>query len=197
MKMTHRQTDTAIRTIRLRARYLIAGGVGLVVIAAVLYILWPNPSVLDTSTIRQVRFPVYAPKLAPEGYSLKKDSMVVTDSTVTYSFVILHESDKDTTGIGFGVTAPTSRTMNNWCVNTVSTLLSSSPGHWGSYCDVGDATTTTSGIDSPGTIFTSTMEGYIQTDNEGGVLQLRMKSENDNEEVVVKSGSFGILQIVQ
>lgn len=70
-----------------RPRYLIAGGVVVIGIAAGVYFLWPSPSVLDASTVRQARFPVYAPASAPEGFSLQKSHTVVTDSTVTYSFV--------------------------------------------------------------------------------------------------------------
>lgn len=114
-----------------------------------------------------------------------------------YKFVILHEADEDTTGIGFGVTTPDSPLMSNWCVNTAATLASATSGHWGAYCGVADAAATTSGVENQGTIFTSTMEGYIQTDSLGGTLQLRMKSETATKEVTVKSGSFGILQIVQ
>lgn len=114
-----------------------------------------------------------------------------------YKFIILHEATEDTTGIGFGVTTPTSPTMSNWCVNTSATLLSASTGHWGSYCGIGDADATTAGDDNPGDIFTSTMEGYIETDQHGGLLRLRAKSEKDTKEVTIKSGSFGILQIVQ
>lgn len=112
-----------------------------------------------------------------------------------YKFVIIHEADEDTTGIGFGVTAPDDPVMSNWCINTTATLDAATPGHWGSYCGVGDAEATTTGEEDQGTSFTSTMEGYIETD-EAGVLQLRMKS-SDDEKITVKAGTFGILQIVQ
>lgn len=112
-----------------------------------------------------------------------------------YKFVILHEADAETTGIGFGVTTPATPTLNNWCLNT-SGSLGATTEHWGSYCGVGDASATTHGDTGVGTKFTSTMEGYIQTDGDTGDLTLRMKSESANK-TTVKSGSFGILQIVQ
>ncbi len=113
-----------------------------------------------------------------------------------YKFVIIHEATLDTTGIGFGITGPSSLTTSNWCVNTTATLASSAPGHWGSYCGVGDADATTSGIENQGTNFTSTMEGYIETGANSGDLKLRMKSEAA-QETIVKTGSFGLVQIVQ
>ena len=115
-----------------------------------------------------------------------------------YKFVIIHEAANSTTGVGFGVTTPTNPTMNNWCVNTTATIASSTPGHWGSYCGVGDAssTVTTKGQANLGTKFTSTMEGYIQTSGNTGNLRLRMVSESANQ-TTVRNGSFGILQIVQ
>ena len=68
-------------------RYLIAGGVVTVSVAIGAYLLWPSSSVLDASTVHQAKFPVYAPTSAPKGFSLQKNHTVVTDSTVTYSFV--------------------------------------------------------------------------------------------------------------
>ncbi len=114
-----------------------------------------------------------------------------------YKFIILHEAGENTTGVGFGITTPTLPTKSNWCVNTAATLLSVTTGHWGSYCGVGDADATTAGDDNPGDVFTSTMEGYIETSGQGGPLRLRVKSEKNTKQVTVKTGSFGILQIVQ
>ena len=114
-----------------------------------------------------------------------------------YKFIILHESEDDTTGVGFGVTTPTSPIMSNWCVNTSTTAVGSVASSWGSYCGVADATTTTTGAENLGKIFTSTMEGYIETDEHGGILRLRAMSEIDTKRVTIKTGSFGILQIVQ
>lgn len=121
---------------------------------------------------------------------------LAADTKYYYKFIVIHEASDDTTGIGFGVTTPTSPVLNNWCTNTTATLESATTGHWGSYCGVGDASATTSGTENQGTKFTSTIEGYIKTGEQAGELKLRMKSEK-TEEVTVKSGSFGILQIVQ
>ena len=113
-----------------------------------------------------------------------------------YKFIIIHESANSTTGVGFGVTGPTNLTTSNWCVNTTATTSSTSPGHWGSYCGVGDASATTNGADDLGRYFSSNMEGYIETGEDAGDFKLRVKSESANE-VTVRPGSFGILQIVQ
>ncbi|HEY0965712.1 MAG TPA: hypothetical protein VGE13_04520 [Candidatus Saccharimonadales bacterium] len=113
-----------------------------------------------------------------------------------YKFVIIHESAASTTGIGFGVTTPTDPVSNHWCVNTTATLSSATPGTWGAYCGTGDASATTTGVQNSSTAYTSTMEGYIETDTDGGDLKLRMKS-GDTAQTTVKAGSFGILQIVQ
>ena len=115
----------------------------------------------------------------------------------SYRFVLMHEAGLDTTGIGFGVTTPTGPTMSNWCVNTTTTIATPTPGHWGSYCGVGDASATTDGQAGLGTSFTSTMEGYIETDEEGGTLKLRVRSQHNGETVTIKEKSFGVLQIVQ
>lgn len=113
-----------------------------------------------------------------------------------YKFVIIHETTLETTGIGFGITTPTNTKTSNWCVNTTSTLTSATPGHWGSYCGIGDAATTTSGAENLGTKYTSTMEGYLETGNDTGAMKLRMKSET-TDKVTIKTGSFSVLQIVQ
>ena len=113
-----------------------------------------------------------------------------------YKFMIIHESANSTTGVGFGVTSPSNLVANNWCVNTTATTSSTSPGHWGSYCGVGDANATTDGADNLGKYFSSSMEGYIETGNDAGDFKLRLKSES-TDAVTVQSGSFGVMQIVQ
>lgn len=115
-----------------------------------------------------------------------------------YKFTIMSESEMSNTGLGFGVTTPSSPVMSSWCVNTKTTLSSTTPGDpgWGSYCGTGDIYTTTLGADSPGNAHTSTMEGYIETDSSSGKLQLRGKAESPNEANIMP-GSFGILQVVQ
>lgn len=113
-----------------------------------------------------------------------------------YKFLVIHESDNSTTGVGFGITGPSDLAASNWCVNTTATTSSDNPGHWGTYCGVGDASATTQGSDNLGRYFNSTIEGYIETGEETGSLKLRIKSESTNQ-VTVKSGTFGILQIVQ
>lgn len=125
---------------------------------------------------------------------------LVADTKYYYKFVLVHESEEETTGVGFGVTTPNSPVMNSWCVNTSSAIQTANPttaGHWGSYCGMQDANATTTGEVGRGTNFTSTMEGYIETGDEGGELKLRMKSEHLDKITTVNEGSFGILQIVQ
>ncbi len=113
-----------------------------------------------------------------------------------YKFVVQHQSAATTTGIGFGVTTPTSPVSSNWCVNTNATLTSSTAGQFGSYCGTGDASATTTGVQTADTTYTSTIEGYIETGEDVGRLKLRMKS-SAAAQTTVKQGSFGILQIVQ
>ncbi len=113
-----------------------------------------------------------------------------------YKFVLKHEAAATTTGIGFGVTTPATPVANTWCVSTNAGLTSATDGNWGSYCGVGDATSTTTGSEAAATEYTSTMEGYIETGATGGDLKLRMKSEVDAS-TTIKSGSFGVLQIVK
>lgn len=113
-----------------------------------------------------------------------------------YKYVIIHQSANATTGIGFGVTTPTSLASSNWCVNTTGTLTANTAGLSGSYCGTGDASSTTTGVQTANTSYTSTMEGYIETGNDPGTLQLRAKSAV-SAETTVKTGSFGILQVVQ
>jgi hypothetical protein len=48
-----------------------------------------------------------------------------------------------------------------------------------------------------GNLFTSTMEGYLETGSTAGELTLRFKSETSGKKVTVDPKSFGILQIVQ
>lgn len=115
-----------------------------------------------------------------------------------YKFMIISDTETTNTGFGLGVTTPTDPLSSHWCSSTTALLGSNqegSPG-WGSYCGVGDVSTTTIGADSPGNIHTTSMEGYIETGQDAGVLKLRAKSENLSE-VTVRKGSFGILQIVQ
>ena len=79
-------------------------------------------------------------------------------------------------------------------------MVASTPYDPGCGSGVGNgvnADATTAGDDNPGDIFTSTMEGYIETDEHGGPLKLRVKSEKNTKKVTVKTGSFGVLQIVQ
>lgn len=112
-----------------------------------------------------------------------------------YKFMLLHEAEEETTGVGFGVTTPGSPALSNWCVNTTSNL-GSTANHWGSYCGVGDASATTTGEAGVGNKFTSSMEGYLETGTTPGDLVLRFKSES-NHETKLMPGSFGIIQIVQ
>ena len=115
-----------------------------------------------------------------------------------YKFMVISDTEVTNTGLGFGVSTPLSPVSNHWCVNTKSLLGSaeqSAPG-WGSYCGTGDINTTTNGTDSPGNMHSSTMEGYIETGEQAGVLKLRAKSET-TDNITVREGSFGILQIVQ
>lgn len=115
-----------------------------------------------------------------------------------YKFMIISDTEITNTGLGFGLSTPLSPVSNHWCVNTKSLLGSaeqSAPG-WGSYCGTGDVHTTTNGSDSPGNMHSSTMEGYIETGEEAGVLKLRAQSETANQ-ITIRKGSFGILQIVQ
>lgn len=112
-----------------------------------------------------------------------------------YKFVIIHDTDDEEAGIGFGVTLPNSPASSNWCANT-SPTLGATANFWGAYCGAGDASSTTDGTIGLGTNFTTTIEGYLETAEEAGTLQLRMKSESTNK-TTVKSGSFGVLQIVQ
>ena len=111
-----------------------------------------------------------------------------------YKFIIIHEADSNTAGVGFGVTTPENVTMNNWCVNTTAITSTTANPSLGSYCGVGDADAV-AGTNSNS--FTSTMEGYIQTGNQTGDLKLRMKSGTASENVTIKEKSFGMLQIVQ
>lgn len=112
-----------------------------------------------------------------------------------YKFILVHSAEHDTTGVGFGVTAPNSSVTNNWCSNT-SPTLGATANFWGAYCGSGDAAATTAGSIGLGKDYTTTIEGYVETDEDAGSLQLRMKSESANK-TTVKQGSFGILQIVQ
>lgn len=146
----------------------------------------PVSRVAETDTTNQTTAPI---NVTDMGFPLSPDTKY------HFKFVILHESENELNGVGFGVTTPNSPVISNWCVNTTATLGSAS-GHWGSYCGIDDAVVTTSGGVGIGTKFTSTMEGYIETGSESGTLQLRLKSEL-NEKSIVKSGSFGILQIVK
>lgn len=112
-----------------------------------------------------------------------------------YKFIIIHEAGNENTGIGFGFTTPDSPATSNWCANTTPTL-GATANHWGAYCGIGDASVTTTGASNMGTNFSTTIEGYIETAEDAGKLQLRMKSQS-NDKTTVKQGSFGILQIVQ
>ncbi len=114
----------------------------------------------------------------------------------SYKFVIMHEATENNYGAGFGITAPANLVTSTWCVNTTAITNEASPG-LGSYCGSGDATITTTGTDNPNNIFTSHMEGYIQTGNTAGKLQLRFRSETTGKEVKIDEKSYGILQIVQ
>ena len=114
-----------------------------------------------------------------------------------YKFVAMHQSSATSTGIGFGVTTPSSPVSNHWCANTSASLSSATPGTWGAYCGTGDASATTNGVPTAGaTTYTSTVEGYIETDSNGGTLKLRMKS-GEAAQATVKAGSFGVLQVMQ
>ena len=122
---------------------------------------------------------------------------LAADTKYYYKFLIISDTDTTNTGLGFGVTTPNSPISNHWCVNTTATLESTAgqPG-WGSYCGSDDVPTTTVGTDSPGNMYSSTMEGYIETGVDGGKLKLRAKSEN-TDATNIREGSFGILQIVK
>jgi hypothetical protein len=113
-----------------------------------------------------------------------------------YKFVIMHNSEDTNVGAGFGVTTPTGSVANNWCLNTTSITSTANTG-LGSYCGTADADTTTTGSVMPGNLFTSTMEGYLETGSTAGELTLRFKSETSGKKVTVDPKSFGILQIVQ
>ena len=113
-----------------------------------------------------------------------------------YKFVIMHNSEDTNVGAGFGVTVPTGSVANNWCINTTSITSTANTG-LGSYCGTADADTTTTGSVMPGNLFTSTMEGYLETGSTAGELTLRFKSETSGKKVTVDPKSFGILQIVQ
>ena len=115
-----------------------------------------------------------------------------------YKFVIIHQTAATGTGIGFGVTTPTSPTASQWCVNSAGNLATATAGAFGSYCGTGDASATTTAINAATTSYEAVMEGYIQTSvGNGGTLQLRMKSEVGASAATVKAGSFGILTPVQ
>ena len=115
-----------------------------------------------------------------------------------YKFLIISDTNSTNTGLGFGITAPDDPVSSHWCVNTTATLEStagSQPG-WGSYCGSGDVYTTTVGADSPGNMYSSSMEGYLETGANSGKLKLRAQSEN-TDATNIREGSFGILQIVK
>lgn len=147
----------------------------------------PVSKVVQTDTTNSTTSPVDVADL---------EFTLAANTKYYYKFIVIHESADQAAGIGFGVTTPANPVMSNWCVNTTSTLTANTAGHWGSYCGVGDAAATTTGAENTGTNYTSTMEGYFQTGNDPGDLQLRMKSSTAAQ-TKVKAGSFGILQIVQ
>jgi hypothetical protein len=115
-----------------------------------------------------------------------------------YKFVIIYQTAVSTTGIGFGVTAPTSPTASQWCVSSQGQLSLTVAGGPASYCGTGDAGSASGGVQTASTSYESVMEGYIQTSaGNSGTLQLRMKSEVAASAATVKTGSFGILTPVQ
>lgn len=149
--------------------------------------------------------------ITPLPVSVLTGADIVTDTTVPidvedmtfdlaantkyyYKFMIIHDSPANTTGIGFGITAPDNLVMSNWCVNTTALTTVTNDPSLGAYCGVGDADII-AGANSNS--FTSTMEGYIQTGDQPGNLKLRVKSGTAEEEVTIKEKSFGILQIIQ
>ncbi len=73
---------------RVRVEYVLVGGILLVCIVLGMYFyLRSAHTLLDTSTVRQTSFTVYAPVVAPMGLMLQKGSTVVSDTTVTYALV--------------------------------------------------------------------------------------------------------------
>lgn len=147
----------------------------------------PVSKVADTDTVNSTTSPVDV-----DGLSFD----LAANTKYHYKYIIIHEAANATTGVGFGVTTPNAPAASNWCANTTATIASTTPGYWGSYCGVGDAAATTKGDANLGTNYTTTIEGHIQTGAQPGTLNLRMVSESANENKV-KSGSFGLLQIVQ
>lgn len=115
-----------------------------------------------------------------------------------YVFTLKYRGLGSNSATGFGITAPAGSTNSNWCVSSMS--VTSSPGvkEWGSYCGTSDASSThvVGGAGDTASDYTSNMEGYIQTGENGGDLKLRMVS-GSTQTVEVSTGSFGILQIVQ
>lgn len=87
MRMARQNPTESAKPSKVTPKRVVIGGAAVIACAVVgVYFFWPHASVLDASTVRQVKFPVYAPKSSPEGFVLQKNSTVVTDSTITYSF---------------------------------------------------------------------------------------------------------------
>lgn len=85
--MVRRNNTEPSQASRITPKRIVIGGALVVGIAVGAYLFWPSASILDASTIGQAKFPVYAPKTTPEGFTLQKNTTVVTDSTITYSLV--------------------------------------------------------------------------------------------------------------
>ena len=81
-KFRHNHTRSA------KWRYGVIGGIVVVLIGAgIIYYQWVNRPIVGRQIIHQADFAVYVPTAAPNGYSLQKDTAMVTGDTLTYAFV--------------------------------------------------------------------------------------------------------------
>lgn len=122
---------------------------------------------------------------------------VAANTKYHYKFVVKFTASSTSAGIGFGVTTPASPTSSHWCAQTIATRNAATGGQWAGYCNTGDAAVGMSTYDAEATtdMYPTTIEGYLQTGASAGTLQLRSIYQEAN--VVIKAGSFGVLEVVQ
>jgi parallel beta-helix repeat protein len=122
---------------------------------------------------------------------------VAANTKYYYKFVVKYTAASTSNGIGVGVTLPASPASSHWCAQTIATRNAATGGQWAGYCSTGDAAGGLSTYDAESTsdVYPTVLEGYLQTGASGGTVQLRAIYQEGN--VVIKAGSFGIMEVVQ
>jgi parallel beta-helix repeat protein len=128
---------------------------------------------------------------------------LAANTKYTYKFIVRFQTASTANGIGLGMRTPedttlmSSATASTYCVQTIATRNAATGGQWAGYCSTGDATSGASTYDNESTsdTYPAIMEGRIVTGATPVTLILRAINQEGN--VTIKAGSYGVLQVVQ